>query len=90
MKEIDMSIEEHYNQTIKHLKDKIDELQTNNFEDENEIIVEQRKRIIVLEEALQSIKNELGVPQPGCPSPVANAYEIAEITLAKEEEHETL
>ena len=31
--------------------------------------------------ALQSIMNELGVPQPGYPQPVANAYEIARAAL---------
>lgn len=35
----------------------------------------ENKRLV---EALQSIKNELGVPQPGYPAPVANAYEIAD------------
>ena len=33
-------------------------------------------------EALRRIMNELGVPQPGYPQPVANAYEIAEEAIA--------
>ena len=39
---------------------------------------EQRDR---LAEALQSVKCELGVPQPEYPSPVANAYWIADEAL---------
>ena len=41
-------------------------------------VTEQRDR---LAEALQSVKCELGVPQPEYPSPVANAYEIADEAL---------
>ena len=39
---------------------------------------EQRDR---LAEALRSIKNELGVPQPEYPAPVANAVKIADAAL---------
>jgi hypothetical protein len=35
-----------------------------------------------LAEALRSIKNELGVPQPEYPAPVANAVKIAEQALS--------
>jgi len=31
--------------------------------------------------ALDDIMHELGVPQPGYPSPVVNAYEIARVAL---------
>ena len=41
-------------------------------------ITKQRDR---LAEALRSIKNELGVPQPEYPSPVANAVKIANEAL---------
>jgi hypothetical protein len=41
--------------------------------------IEQRDR---LAEALREIKNELGVPQPEYPAPVANAVRIAEQALA--------
>ncbi|CAB4152338.1 hypothetical protein UFOVP612_3 [uncultured Caudovirales phage] len=41
-------------------------------------LTEQRDR---LAEALQSVKCELGVPQPEYPSPVANAYWIADEAL---------
>jgi len=40
---------------------------------------EQRDR---LAEALRGIKNELGVPQPEYPAPVANAVRIASQALA--------
>jgi len=43
-----------------------------------EITLEQRDR---LAEALRSIKNELGVPQPEYPAPVANAVKIADEVL---------
>ena len=33
--------------------------------------------------ALKAICNELGVPQPGYPQPVANAYEIAKEAIAR-------
>lgn len=33
--------------------------------------------------ALEAIQNELGVPQPGYPQPVANAYQIATDALAR-------
>lgn len=33
--------------------------------------------------ALEAIQNELGVPQPGYPQPVANAYQIATDVLAR-------
>ena len=35
-----------------------------------------------LEEALQGVVDNLGVPQPGYPAPVAMAYEIANAALA--------
>ena len=41
-------------------------------------VTEQRDR---LAEALLSIKNELGVPQPEYPAPVANAVKIADEAL---------
>ena len=41
-------------------------------------VTEQRDR---LAEALRSIKNELGVPQPEYPAPVANAVKIADEAL---------
>ena len=41
-------------------------------------VTEQRDR---LAEALRSIKNELGVPQPEYPAPVANAVKIANEAL---------
>jgi acyl-CoA reductase-like NAD-dependent aldehyde dehydrogenase len=41
-------------------------------------ITEQRDR---LAEAMRSIKNELGVPQPEYPAPVANAVKIADEAL---------
>ena len=41
-------------------------------------VTEQRDR---LAEALESVKCELGVPQPEYPSPVANAYWIADDAL---------
>jgi len=34
--------------------------------------------------ALQRIKDELGVPGPGYPMPVANAWKIADKTLGAE------
>lgn len=34
------------------------------------------------EKALQSIMDNLGVPQPGYPAPVAEAYEIAKAALS--------
>ena len=39
------------------------------------------ERIKVLEDALMRITYELGVPQPGYPQPVANAYDIAQASL---------
>ena len=42
-------------------------------------VTEQRDRLI---EALREIKNELGVPQPEYPAPVANAVKIANKALA--------
>jgi hypothetical protein len=39
------------------------------------------ERIKVLEDALMRITYELGVPQPGYPQPVANAYDIAQAAL---------
>ena len=42
-------------------------------------LAEQRDR---LAEALREIKSELGVPQPEYPAPVANAFKIAEQSLA--------
>ena len=42
-------------------------------------VIEQRDR---LAEALREIKNELGVPQPEYPAPVANAVKIADVALA--------
>jgi hypothetical protein len=42
-------------------------------------VTEQRD---MLAEALREIKNELGVPQPEYPAPVANAVNIAERALA--------
>jgi uncharacterized protein (DUF3084 family) len=44
----------------------------------NAELTEQRDR---LAEALRSIKNELGVPQPEYPAPVANAVKIADAAL---------
>jgi chromosome segregation ATPase len=44
----------------------------------HEAVTEQRDR---LAEALESVKCELGVPQPEYPSPVANAYWIADEAL---------
>jgi len=41
-------------------------------------VTEQRDR---LAEAMRSIKNELGVPQPEYPAPVANAVKIADEAL---------
>ena len=38
-------------------------------------------------EALIQVMNELGVPQPGHPMPVANAYEVAQAAL-KEKGHQ--
>ena len=34
-------------------------------------------REIMYREALESILNEIGIPQPGYPAPVSNAYDIA-------------
>jgi hypothetical protein len=42
------------------------------------------KKITRLEAALRGIMNELGVPQPGYPANVDNAYEIAQAALAGE------
>jgi hypothetical protein len=42
---------------------------------------EANERIKVLEDALMRITYELGVPQPGYPQPVANAYDIAQAAL---------
>jgi hypothetical protein len=50
----------------------------NNLEAELTAVTEQRDR---LAEALRSIKNELGVPQPEYPAPVANAVKIADEAL---------
>lgn len=36
--------------------------------------------------ALDQAKKELGVPQPGYPAPVANAYEVLNIALLKANE----
>lgn len=41
------------------------------------------------QEALGAIMNELGVPQPGYPSPVINAYEIASAALSPRPSTET-
>jgi septation ring formation regulator EzrA len=43
------------------------------------------KEIERLREALAEIRNELGVPQPGYPQPVANAADIAHAALGKGE-----
>lgn len=48
------------------------------FKDQIRKLTEENAR---LREALEKIKNELGVPQPGYPQPVANAYEIAKAAL---------
>ena len=45
---------------------------------ENILLTEQRDR---LAEALQNIKNELGVPQPEYPAPIANAVKISDEAL---------
>jgi regulator of replication initiation timing len=50
-------------------------IQTKRLDD----VCEQRDR---LAEALRKIKNELGVPQPEYPAPVANAVKIADEALA--------
>jgi hypothetical protein len=55
------------------MKDKALEL-----ERELTAVTEQRDR---LAEALRKIKNELGVPQPEYPAPVANAVKIATTAL---------
>ena len=39
------------------------------------------ERVKQLKQALVNIKNEIGVPQPGYPQPVANAYDIASNAL---------
>jgi hypothetical protein len=44
-------------------------------------LTEVTKQRDALAEALQSIKNELGVPQPEYPAPVANAVKIANKAL---------
>lgn len=41
-----------------------------------------KARVEALEEALRAAKNELGVPQPGYPMPVANACAIIDAALA--------
>ena len=45
---------------------------------ENILLTEQRDR---LAEALQNIKNELGVPQPEYPAPIANAVKFSDEAL---------
>jgi hypothetical protein len=37
-------------------------------------------------EALDGIMHEIGIPQPGYPAPIANAYQIAKQALAAMEE----
>jgi len=44
-------------------------------------LAEVTKQRDALAEALRSIKNELGVPQPEYPAPVANAVKIADEAL---------
>jgi hypothetical protein len=44
-------------------------------------LTEVTKQRDALAEALRSIKNELGVPQPEYPAPVANAVKIADEAL---------
>ena len=44
-----------------------------------------RARVEKLREALQSVRNELGVPQPGYIAPVANASDIALAALAADD-----
>jgi hypothetical protein len=44
-------------------------------------LAEVTKQRDALAEALRSIKNELGVPQPEYPAPVANAVKIADKAL---------
>jgi hypothetical protein len=46
--------------------------------EEHKTITAQRDRLAA---ALRSIKNELGVPQPEYPAPVANAVNIADEAL---------
>lgn len=50
-------------------------------------VAKKRARLIAaapeLVAALEAIQNELGVPQPGYPQPVANAYQIAADVLAR-------
>ncbi len=52
------------------------------LEDNISIFIDLRDQRDKLAEALREIKNELGVPQPEYPAPVANAVKIAEQALA--------
>ena len=47
-----------------------------------QMLYEAREERDRLAEALREIKNELGVPQPEYPAPVANAVKIADVALA--------
>jgi len=42
-----------------------------------------KAQVKMLVEALEAIRNELGIPQPGYPQPVANAADIAKEALIK-------
>lgn len=44
---------------------------------------------IRLRKAIRDITNNLGVPQPGYPAPVAEAYRIAELALMGEVDEAT-
>ena len=52
------------------------------LEDNISIFIDLKEQRDRLAEALREIKNELGVPQPEYPAPVANAVKIADVALA--------
>jgi hypothetical protein len=80
-------IQGEYRQQIKILECKLNEEKEHVTEWRNAFLSEGnrgdklQKRIKVLEDALMRITYELGVPQPGYPQPVANAYDIAQAAL---------
>lgn len=84
---------ERYKQALSRFDNQTPEVKCVRCEDRREkwgdicgcaIIDELRVRLSAANRAIREMMNELGVPQPGYPAPIANAYRIGEKALAPE------